>query len=80
MPVAAGTMATMALNALARELRLLEGPDYVTRRRTLAEEMLIVATATNDRNAQLVAAHHRAMAAELASGLADCQHALAAVI
>ena len=80
MPVMAGTMTTMALNALARELRLLEGPDYVTRRLTLAEEMLIVATVTNDRNAQVVAAHHRAIAAELAGGLADRQHALAAVI
>ena len=80
MPVTAGTMTTMALNALARELRLLEGPDYVTRRLTLAEEMLIVATVTNDRNAQVVAAHHRAIAAELAGGLADRQHALAAVI
>jgi hypothetical protein len=79
-PVAAGTAATTALNALAQELRLLEGPNHVKRRLTLAEEMLIVATATNDRNAQILAAHHRAMAAEMTGDLTARQEALAALM
>jgi len=78
-PVLAGTTATTALNALTRELRLLEGPDYVQRRLILAEEMLVVATATNDRNAQIVAAHHRAMATEMAGDYPAHQDALAAL-
>lgn len=79
-PVAAGTTATTALAALARELCQLEGPAHVTRRLTLAEEMLIVATATNDRNAQMLAAHHRAMAAEMTGDLTARQEALAALM
>jgi DNA-binding SARP family transcriptional activator len=77
--VAGGAVARTALDALGRELRLLEGPDYVRRRLTLAEEMLVVAAATGDTHAQILADHHRAMAAELAGDIDVRTEALAAM-
>jgi DNA-binding SARP family transcriptional activator len=80
---APGAAVSAALRALGRELRLLEGPDYVRRRLTLAEEMLVVATAAGDTSAQIMAEHHRAMAAELAGDVdlrADALAALAASV
>lgn len=77
--VMAGTMASTALTALTHELRRLEGPNHVGRRLALAEEMFILATATNDRNAQILAAHHRAMAAEMTGDFTARQDALAAL-
>ncbi|ALG12580.1 AAA family ATPase [Kibdelosporangium phytohabitans] len=58
--------AKAALTAMSRELQLLEGPANVRRRAQLAGEMLAVAQAVEDSYAAVVAAHHRAMAAELA--------------
>jgi DNA-binding SARP family transcriptional activator/tetratricopeptide (TPR) repeat protein len=63
--VSSGTQATAALTAMTRELQLLEGPRYVKRRMSLAAEMQAVAAAVDDRYFQIVASHHRAMAAEI---------------
>ncbi|MCE7001477.1 AAA family ATPase [Kibdelosporangium philippinense] len=54
-----------ALTAMSRELQLLEGPAHVRRRMQLASEMLDVAKAVEDTYEAVIAAHHRAMAAEL---------------
>ncbi|MET0133421.1 MAG: AAA family ATPase [Kibdelosporangium sp.] len=78
-PVASGPMTSAALTAMSRELQLLEGPAYVNRRLGLAEEMYAVATAVDDDFSQVVAAHHRAMAAEM-SGSLDSTEAVAALI
>jgi DNA-binding SARP family transcriptional activator len=56
---------TQALGAMIGELRLLEGPDHVRWRATLAGEALAVATAIGDSAARVAAAHHRAATAEL---------------
>nr|WP_052478261.1 AAA family ATPase [Kibdelosporangium sp. MJ126-NF4]CEL17230.1 transcriptional regulator [Kibdelosporangium sp. MJ126-NF4]CTQ91540.1 transcriptional regulator [Kibdelosporangium sp. MJ126-NF4] len=69
------TTAKPALTAMSRELQLLEGPANVRRRLQLAGEMLSVAQAAGDGYEAVIAAHHRAMAAELsgdgAQALAD---------
>jgi hypothetical protein len=70
-----------ALVALTRELALLVGgPEAVTSRHTLAGELLEVATAVDDVDARIVAAHHQAMAAELRGDLAARQQALAGLV
>jgi tetratricopeptide (TPR) repeat protein len=63
--VPTGAQATAALTAMTRELQLLEGPKYVKRRMSLAAEMQAVASAVGDKYFQIVASHHRAMAAEI---------------
>ncbi|TCO52823.1 AAA family ATPase [Actinocrispum wychmicini] len=63
--VVAGEQSTAALTAMTRELQLLEGPQDVKRRMNLAAEMQAVAAAVGDKYFQIVATHHRAMAAEI---------------
>jgi DNA-binding SARP family transcriptional activator len=63
--VTPGQQTTAALTAMTRELQLLEGPKYVQRRMGLAAEMQAVAAAIGDKYFQIVATHHRAMAAEI---------------
>jgi DNA-binding SARP family transcriptional activator len=63
--VLAGRQTTAALTAMTRELQLLEGPRFVKRRLALAAEMQAVASAIGDKYFQIVATHHRAMAAEI---------------
>ncbi|GAB3439498.1 ATP-binding protein [Actinophytocola sediminis] len=75
-PVAPCPAIDTALTELTRELGLLEGPEMVARRRTLAGELLTVATAVNDADARIVAAHHQAMAAELRGDLVARQAAM----
>jgi DNA-binding SARP family transcriptional activator/tetratricopeptide (TPR) repeat protein len=77
--VTPGPATAGALAELVRELGLLEGPGMVARRQTLAGELLTVATAVNDADARIVAAHHQAMAAELRGDLATRQDALQAL-
>jgi len=79
--VIAGPVADAALTALTRELGLIVGgPESVALRHTLAGELLAVATAVNDVDARIVAAHHQAMTAELRGDLAGRQEALAALV
>ena len=79
--VAAGPVTDAALVALTRELGLLVGDlEAVTRRHTLAGELLAVATAVDDVDARIVGAHHQAMAAELRGDHAARQEALAALV
>jgi DNA-binding SARP family transcriptional activator len=68
-----------AMDALVAELRRLEGPDQLDRRLTLAAELLAVATAAGDAPRQIVAAHHRATAAEMAGETTIRDEALAAL-
>lgn len=75
-PLGAGPVTDTALAELTRELGLLEGPGMVARRHTLAGELLTVATAVDDADGRIVAAHHQAMAAELRGDLAGRQAAL----
>lgn len=77
--IAPGAPTTAALDAMAAELRLLEGPDHVKKRLALAGEMLTVATAAGDTGARIVAAHHGATAADMLGDLPACQNALAAL-
>ncbi|ONI70823.1 hypothetical protein ALI144C_50435 [Actinosynnema sp. ALI-1.44] len=74
-PVPIGTKP--ALTAMSRELQLLEGPANVRRRAQLAGEMLAVAEAVEDTYEAVIAAHHRAMAAELSG---DGTQALAELV
>lgn len=78
-PVASGPATSAALTAMSRELQLLEGPGNLGRRQALAMEMYDVATAVGDDFAQVVAAHHRAMAAEM-SGAPDSAEAMRLLI
>ncbi|MCT2581970.1 ATP-binding protein [Actinophytocola gossypii] len=79
--VVAGSLADAALVALTRELGLLVGDmEAVAWRHTLAGELLAVATAVDDADARLVAAHHQAMAAELRGDLGARSDALAALV
>ncbi|SDS32319.1 BTAD domain-containing putative transcriptional regulator [Actinoplanes derwentensis] len=55
-----------ALDAMGRRLGELTGPDHLAGRHELALEMLDLAVAAGDPSAQLLAAHHAAMAADLA--------------
>ncbi|MEV4315407.1 AAA family ATPase [Actinocrispum sp. NPDC049592] len=81
--VGSGTQATDALTAMTRELQLLEGPKDIKRRMDLAAEMRALAAAVDDKYFQIVATHHRAMAAEIggdhilsANAVADLQAAI----
>ncbi|MEO3870711.1 BTAD domain-containing putative transcriptional regulator [Nonomuraea sp. B12E4] len=74
-----GPSVTRALDAMAVELRRLEGPDHVSRRFVLAGEALRLATAAGEHSARVVAAHHRAAAAQMAGETQACQEALAAL-
>jgi DNA-binding SARP family transcriptional activator len=78
-PLSVGGTTTAALHALARELSLLEGPDFLERRSRLADEMLSVALAVQDSQAIIVAAHHRAMSADMSGDLAARKTALASL-
>jgi DNA-binding SARP family transcriptional activator len=79
--VAAGPVTDAALVALTRELGLLVGgPEATSSRHTLAGELLEVATAVDDVDARIVAAHHQAMAADLRGDLAARQAALAGLV
>jgi DNA-binding SARP family transcriptional activator len=77
--VASAPPVAAALTAMSRELQLLEGPAYVKRRLSLAEEMLVVASAIEDTYSIVVAAHHRAMAAELSGDHAASAAAMSAL-
>ena len=77
--VSAGPLASAAIGALSGRLREMDGPDLLQSRLTLAEEMLVLAGATEDVGAQLVAAHHRAMAAEMAGDSPGRKDALASL-
>ncbi|SDI44433.1 AAA ATPase domain-containing protein [Actinokineospora alba] len=70
---------TRALPAMIGELRLLEGPDHVRWRATLAGEALTVAVSVGDSAARVAAAHHRASTAELSGDLDARDTALAAL-
>jgi hypothetical protein len=76
-PVPAGMVTTSAVDALTRELRQLEGPDQFHRRFTLAGEALALARAVEDVPALIIAAHHQAMAAEIAGDFDAREQALA---
>ncbi|MET0235478.1 MAG: AAA family ATPase [Kibdelosporangium sp.] len=76
-PVVSAPPVAAALTAMSRELQLLEGPAYVQRRLGLAGEMLVVASAIEDTYSIVVAAHHRAMAAELSGDHAASAAAMA---
>ncbi|EWC61337.1 transcriptional regulator, SARP family [Actinokineospora spheciospongiae] len=77
--VTADPSVTRALHAMTGELRLLEGPDHLTWRATLAAEALTVAEAVGDTGARVVAAHHRAATADLTGDLTGRDTALAAL-
>ncbi|GAA1646858.1 BTAD domain-containing putative transcriptional regulator [Actinoplanes couchii] len=71
--------ADTALTAMGLVLGELTGPDHRDRRHRLGQEMLDVAIAVEDPAAQLVAAHHVAMAADLAGEEPARSAALAAL-
>jgi DNA-binding SARP family transcriptional activator len=78
-PGASPRLARTAMDALTAELRRLEGPDQLDRRLTLAAELLAVARCARDAQHQIVGAHHRATAAEIAGEIAIRDEALAAL-
>ncbi|MGI5243648.1 ATP-binding protein [Dactylosporangium sp. CA-139066] len=63
-PVARGPAASAGLDALGRQLRALESPEEVRRRLALSGDVLALAGVVGDHRWQLLAAHHRAMAAQ----------------
>jgi DNA-binding SARP family transcriptional activator len=68
-----------ALQALGHRLRVLEGPDHLEHRLTLADELLALATAAQNTRCRVLAAHHRAMAAETTGEGPAREDALAAL-
>lgn len=68
-----------ALQALGHRLRALEGPDHLEHRLTLADELLALATAAQNTRCRVLAAHHRAMAAETTGECPAREDALAAL-
>jgi DNA-binding SARP family transcriptional activator len=70
---------TAALEVLGRELHLAVGPDQVERRLDLARDLQSVASVAGDSRWQVLAAHHRAMAVELAGDVVRRDEALAAL-
>ncbi|GAA0799477.1 ATP-binding protein [Spirilliplanes yamanashiensis] len=78
--VAERTRATAAaMQAVVRELSQLEGPDHAERRAVLADDAAALAAELGDGRAQLLAAHHRAMAAETVGDCPARERALAAL-
>ncbi|HVK25574.1 MAG TPA: BTAD domain-containing putative transcriptional regulator [Actinokineospora sp.] len=75
--VVADPAVTRSLRAMTGELRLLEGPDHVRWRATLAGEALAVAGAIGDAAGRVAAAHHRAATAELTGDVEARDTALA---
>ncbi|CRK62132.1 Transcriptional regulator [Alloactinosynnema sp. L-07] len=77
--VSADPAVTRSLRAMTGELRLLEGPDHVRWRATLAAEALAVAGAIGDTAGRVAAAHHRAATAELTGDIESRDAALASL-
>jgi DNA-binding SARP family transcriptional activator len=76
---AAPAVTATALEALARELHLAVGPDQVERRLALAADLDTVSAGSGDSHWRVLAAHHRAMAAELRGDVATRDQALEAL-